>query len=199
MTGDVETLLDVMLEARRLVALPGNDFSWSSWVDAEHALTEIDPHIARLRDGGGSAGAMAILFLPTGPLQELSLSSGWGDAFVALADRFEIAACAHTGAATYHCAVCGRQAGRLVVEGEELRRESFTSTLTQPVTPAVRAALGSAERLHALDPELAPFYCPDCRASYCGEHWRRRDIFEGAFHDSIRGICPKGHDQMLEN
>ena len=35
--------------------------------------------------------AAAVLYLPTGPLQELSLDSGWGEEFVALADRFDAA------------------------------------------------------------------------------------------------------------
>jgi hypothetical protein len=34
----MDTLLDVLLEARRLIALEGNDFSWSSFVDQETAL-----------------------------------------------------------------------------------------------------------------------------------------------------------------
>jgi hypothetical protein len=85
------------------------------------------------------------------------------------------------------------------VEGNELRRESFTSTLTQPATAGVRAVIGNASALYALDPELAPFYCPRCRASYCGEHWRTYDVFEDGLHDSIRGECPSGHDRMLED
>jgi hypothetical protein len=30
-----------------------------------------------------------VLFAPTGPLQELSLSSGWADDFLKLASRFD--------------------------------------------------------------------------------------------------------------
>jgi hypothetical protein len=85
----VDELIDVLLEARRLVALPANDFTWSSFVDQDSALREIDAHIARVRAGSTDTGAMTVLFLPTGPMQELSLSSGWGDAFVTLADRFD--------------------------------------------------------------------------------------------------------------
>jgi hypothetical protein len=32
---------------------------------------------------------MSMLFAPTGPIQEVSLSSGWGDKFIAVADRFD--------------------------------------------------------------------------------------------------------------
>ena len=136
-----------------------------------------------------------MLFLPTGPLEELSLTEGWGDEFCALADRFDVAVRAYT----YYCTVCSKPAGTLVVEGNELRRESFTGTLTQPVTAGVRAVIGDVAALYALDPELAPFFCPRCGANYCGEHWRAYDVFEDGLHDSIRGECPSGHDRMLED
>jgi hypothetical protein len=32
-----------------------------------------------------------VLFLPTGPIQEVSLSSGWGDEFLQLAERYDAA------------------------------------------------------------------------------------------------------------
>ena len=188
-----------MLEARRLLALPDNDFSYSSFVDQEAALDELDAYIAELRAGSTKTGGMSVLFLPTGPLQEVSLSSGWGDAFVALADRFDAAAASAQGHAVHLCSRCGREAGRLTIEGDTLRRTSFTSTLTQRATPSIREAIASASGLHALDPELAPFYCPDCERSYCGDHWRREDVFEGDFHEAIRGTCPVGHERLLED
>jgi hypothetical protein len=192
----VDTLLDVMLEARRLIALGGNDFSWSSFIDQEAALEVIDAHIESLREGSTNTG---VLFLPTGPIQEVSVSSGWGDEFVALAHRYDAAVATLQGHAVHLCAVCGQEAGRLKIEGDELRRTAFTSTLTQKATDGVRASIADAAALHALDPELAPFYCPACERSYCGAHWRREDVFEGDFHDSIRGTCPDGHERMLED
>jgi hypothetical protein len=192
----VDTLLDVMLEARRLIALGGNDFSWSSFIDQEAALEVIDAHIESLREGSTNTG---VLFLPTGPIQEVSVSSGWGDEFVVLAHRYDAAVATLQGHAVHLCAVCGQEAGRLKIEGDELRRTAFTSTLTQKATEGVRAAIADAAALYALDPELAPFYCPECERSYCGAHWRREDVFEGDFHDSIRGTCPDGHERMLED
>jgi hypothetical protein len=136
------------------------------------------------------------LFLPTGPLQELAISSGWGAEFLRLADRYD---CASTGRATHLCE-CGNAAGTLVCENGVLIRTTFTGTLTQAESAVVRAALGDAKALHALDFELAPFYCPACERSYCGAHWTTRDVFEDErFHDSIRGICPKGHERLLED
>jgi hypothetical protein len=60
---------------------------------------------------------MAVLFLPTGPVQEVSLSGGWGDEFVALADRFDTAVCVHDGRAIHNCALCSNEAAKLTCSG----------------------------------------------------------------------------------
>jgi hypothetical protein len=104
------------------------------------------------------------------------------------------------GRAIHSCSRCDRVAATLTCADGDLRRETFTGTLTQKETAAVRAAIAQASALYALDPELAPFYCPRCRLSYCGEHWSRADVFDAdGFHDSIRGTCPEGHERMLED
>lgn len=85
-----DALLDIFQRARDLVARPDNDFAWSSWRDADHALEEIDGIISRLRAGDTpDRSSMSILFAPTGPMQELSLSSGWGNRFLQLASEFD--------------------------------------------------------------------------------------------------------------
>jgi hypothetical protein len=114
--------------------------------------------------------------------------------------------------AAFTCAVCAAEAGTLELRGApaqaEVVRESFTSTLTQPVSTEalepLRAALAAADAgaLFALDPELAPFYCAACGASYCGAHWDRWDVFDADWpdwHESIRGRCPQGHERLLED
>jgi hypothetical protein len=81
-------LAEILQEIRRLVEVSG-DFSWTSWIDREDALRELDRATEHLIHG--SIAPLPILFAPTGPLQELSLSNGWGDAFVDLAHRYEVA------------------------------------------------------------------------------------------------------------
>ena len=83
-------LIVILQEARALLALPDNDYSWSSWRDAPHALAEIDDLIARLERGEMPPRiSLTVLFAPTGPIQEVSLSSGWAQAFLDLAKRFD--------------------------------------------------------------------------------------------------------------
>jgi len=75
------TLRSVLEEARELLAAADNDFTWSSWQDRDDAFREIDALLADLRSGTlPSTLALHMLFAPTGPIQEVSLSSGWGDA-----------------------------------------------------------------------------------------------------------------------
>jgi len=86
-------LRNVLLDARSLIALPDNNFDWSSWHDAAVALREIDGLVAALERGRvPSRLTMSVLFAPTGPIQEVSLSSGWAEEFLELAARFDAAA-----------------------------------------------------------------------------------------------------------
>ena len=114
---------------------------------------------------------------------------------------------------SFACARCGREAGLVQLFGPapaaEIVRDSFTSHSTFRAGPEnfdrLRAAVtaGDAQALYEFDLEAAPFYCPDCRACYCGEHWARWNVFDDeegfTWHDSIRGRCPHGHERMLED
>jgi hypothetical protein len=96
MQAKATPLLDIFQRVRDLVARPDNDFAWSSWRDAEHALAEIDVIIARLQDDDlPDTFDMSIVFAPTGPMQELALSSGWGNRFLGLASEFDAAIGGH--------------------------------------------------------------------------------------------------------
>jgi hypothetical protein len=85
--SQLQGLIAVMRDTRRLLALPENDFAWSPWEDQQAALKEIDEHIDALKRG--SVPDLSVLFLPTGPVQEVSVSSGWGEEFLRLAERFD--------------------------------------------------------------------------------------------------------------
>ncbi|MGB8502466.1 hypothetical protein [Mycobacterium sp.] len=85
--------------------------------------------------------------------------------------------------------------------GRALVVDTFYRVESQPVpaqrvhqvTGAVAAADASA--LYAVAYSYAPFHCPDCPASYCGEHWAWRR-FDGDF-SGIEGRCPDGHFHVL--
>jgi hypothetical protein len=83
-------LMAILHETRQLLNRDGNDFSWSSWEDAKAANLEMDDHLQRIERGDYSRlFDLQVLYAPTGPVQEVSLSSGWGREFLAVAERFD--------------------------------------------------------------------------------------------------------------
>ena len=86
-------LLEVLRDARLHLARPDNDFGFSPWAHAAAALADIDRYITAIEtEQLSSPFDLSLLFAPTGAIQEVSLSSGWGDEFLVLADRFDAAA-----------------------------------------------------------------------------------------------------------
>jgi len=82
-----EELISVIKETRSYLAREENDYSWSPCRDRDHALSELDSILAQLENG--SIPDIEILFAPTGPIQEVSLSSGWSRQYIQLAERFD--------------------------------------------------------------------------------------------------------------
>ena len=80
-----------MLEsAIELIQIPDNDFIWSYWEDAKQAKAEIDKLISILQSGElPERVEVAVVFAPTGPLQEVSINSGWSEAFLKVAEKYD--------------------------------------------------------------------------------------------------------------
>ena len=86
-------LVETLREARALLARPGNDFGWSSWKGPDDALRELDEKIAAVISGRlPERRDLAILFAPTGPIQEVSVGGGWESEFLAVSRRLDAAA-----------------------------------------------------------------------------------------------------------
>jgi len=89
-TKSTEDLISVLRETVELLALPDNDFAWSSWENAEAATAEIESFIRKIESGDSRCGFdLSVLYAPTGPIQEVSLSSGWSLRFLDVAGRFD--------------------------------------------------------------------------------------------------------------
>lgn len=84
-------MLTVLAEIRELLAQPDNDYSWSSFLDNDAALEEIDAIVTEIQSTGHAPLMLRVLFAPTGPIQEVAISSGWGETFLVVADRFDVA------------------------------------------------------------------------------------------------------------
>lgn len=87
-----DVLIDVLRASIELLSLDDNDFTWSSWKDATEALAEMNGLLAVAEAGGAPDRArLSAIFAPTGPMQEVSISSGWGEAFLEVAERYDYA------------------------------------------------------------------------------------------------------------
>ena len=89
-SGVVAVLEDVL----KIVETETQDVSWAGgwWDEPADMTADLRDHLSRLRQADTSRMAeLKVLFLPTGPLQEVSISSGWGTRFLDLAARFDAA------------------------------------------------------------------------------------------------------------
>lgn len=85
-----DKLLQLLDETLKWLALPTNDFAWSSWQDSRAAIEELSQYQQEFLHGNfTSLPQLKTLFAPTGPIQEVSLSSGWAEEFLKLAARFD--------------------------------------------------------------------------------------------------------------
>lgn len=85
---DEAALLKVLRRCRDLVA-QSEDSDWSC-MDAKDILVSLDHSIHRLEHSlSVEIDHLRFLFVVTGPLQETSMSNGWADEFLVLAEHFD--------------------------------------------------------------------------------------------------------------
>ena len=84
------SLIHVLESAIELISIPDNDFCWSSWSSEQEAKQEMESLISIVKNGAlPDRVKISFLFAPTGPLQEVSLSSGWAEAFLKVAEKYD--------------------------------------------------------------------------------------------------------------
>lgn len=75
-------LIHVLEAVVELLSIEGNDFTWSRWSDADEAMAEVRSILARMKKCHlAERTDVAVLFAPTGPIQKVSLGSGWPDVY----------------------------------------------------------------------------------------------------------------------
>lgn len=85
---DRVALRKILSRCRDLIA-QSDDSDWSC-MNARDIRARLDHEIQRLDDSlPVDIDELRFLFVVTGPLQETSMSNGWADEFLMLADRFD--------------------------------------------------------------------------------------------------------------
>lgn len=83
-------MIQILYSVKNLLSRQDNDFTWSSWDNQQLAVETILEIIDELQRGRmPGLIKISVLFAPTGPLQEVSINSGWSSEFIKLADRFD--------------------------------------------------------------------------------------------------------------
>jgi hypothetical protein len=116
---------------------------------------------------------------------------------------------------TFWCATCGLPAGTLTLmwadapdslggpTGHRLVLTTFLGIMAPPMGDSeyegVKALLerADAQAFYDRNRELAPFWCPACQLTYCGDHWQQQTKFDDGFFDEIVGTCSQGHRRQL--
>ncbi len=124
-------------------------------------------------------------------------------------------------AATFRCAACGEVAAvvkavtagtvtdagdprqdRIVVHGfsgPDAWVDASAGQYAAAQAILTSAAPDPAELRRILYWEAAPFHCPDCGLNYCHAHWRGFPRFDEGSYDCTIGICPAGHEHMIDD
>jgi hypothetical protein len=93
--GDAAELAVVLRRIVRLLGRPGTDVLWSGYDSVAELRAEVEKYLVKIEAGepfdDDEFLGLRVLFAPTGPLQETSISSGWAREFLDLAARFDAA------------------------------------------------------------------------------------------------------------
>jgi hypothetical protein len=84
-------LAEIIDELLEIVQARQQDLNWQPYYDNEQELLDdLHEHAERIRNADASRlPELKFSLLPTGDLSEIAFSSGWGAAYVHLADEFD--------------------------------------------------------------------------------------------------------------
>ena len=83
-------LVHILKQIREIVDSPNTEVLWSSYDTTEDLLRDIDDYIEKvLICDRAIIKNLRLLFAPTGDLQDISISSGWGEKYIEIADQFD--------------------------------------------------------------------------------------------------------------
>ena len=88
----INDVINVLKKTKAIIKDIDIDVAWSRFDSEEDVIAALDDHIENLLSHNFSnIWDLIILFAPTGSLQEISISNGWGAEYLALASEFDTA------------------------------------------------------------------------------------------------------------
>lgn len=84
-----QELIEVINKVKAKIS-DDSDMMWTHYENATKLRDELEAYTQKLRNGDmGSMERIKLLFLPTASLQEHSISNGWADEYLILAEKFD--------------------------------------------------------------------------------------------------------------
>jgi hypothetical protein len=85
----ITELIEIIKKVKRKIT-DSSDMVWTSYETSNQLRDELEVCINELQTGNTSSmEKIKTLFLPTGALQEHSISNGWADEFLTLSEKFD--------------------------------------------------------------------------------------------------------------
>jgi len=89
--NDETVIIEILETVKELILEPKTNISWSTFDSKDELIIEIDVHIQKLKLRDFSKiNDLILLFAPTSDFQEISLSSGWGNRYLNISERFDV-------------------------------------------------------------------------------------------------------------
>ena len=87
---NVEIVKKQISELKDFLSLPSVDVCWTKYDSADEVINELELIEAGILNQDNNAiNQLRFLLSPTSALQEISISSGWGDEFISIAKIIE--------------------------------------------------------------------------------------------------------------
>ena len=88
----INDVINVLKKTKAIIKNRDIGVAWSRFDSEDDVIVALDDHIENLIfHNFSNIWDLMILFAPTGSLQEISISSGWGAEYLALASEFDVA------------------------------------------------------------------------------------------------------------
>jgi len=87
--SDIEKIIDIIITVRKKIK-DDTDVVWAGYDSLTELQVEIDSNLKELQNGNlDKLDTFKNHFLPTATFQEVSLSNGWGDELIKLAEEYD--------------------------------------------------------------------------------------------------------------
>ena len=105
---------------------------------------------------------------------------------------------------TGQCAVCKNTAYEVELIASMLTVHSFLGEQFECISARKTETLKNILESHdlaagyRLQANAFPGYCPDCKRSYCGDHWRLWTLADEGWFEGFAAWCPQGHQKIID-